>query len=436
MSTRARFDRQLPAVLEDLYLGPTPTYRDEVMATAVRTRQRPSWTFPGRWLPMVDVARQPVIAPRLPLRAVGLGLLLIALILAALVAVAIGSRPNLPAPFGPAGNGLIAYSRAGDIFVVDRLSGQPTALVTGPDLDLQPLWSRDGTKLAFLRRATTAENSGGVSLYVARADGRGLTLVTPTALEYIASFSFSPDGRELLISARVGGVSRILIAAADGGWIHQLDIAKPATNASWRPPLGEEIMFTDDGDTSDGFGGLYVVGIRGGAIRTIYEPTAPLSFRAFPAWSPDGSRIAYSEWTEAPTLTVRTHVVNADGTGDRVLPIPAGAVWESGWTWSNDGTRLLSIRGYGGYYELSRAVARPVDGSGTGIEIEYPGVINGECCSVWEWAPDDSSILGTPTDATGVFLPQVMVDPRAGTATDVPWTTTSSPAWQRIARTE
>ena len=32
MTTEARFERQLPAILEDLYLGPSPDYRDEVLA--------------------------------------------------------------------------------------------------------------------------------------------------------------------------------------------------------------------------------------------------------------------------------------------------------------------------------------------------------------------------------------------------------------------
>ena len=46
----------LPAILEDLYLGATPDYRNEVISAAVRTRQRPAWTFPGRWFPMSDIA--------------------------------------------------------------------------------------------------------------------------------------------------------------------------------------------------------------------------------------------------------------------------------------------------------------------------------------------------------------------------------------------
>ncbi|MFL5683933.1 MAG: TolB family protein [Chloroflexota bacterium] len=432
MTTDQRFERDLPALLEDLYLGVTPHYRDEVMAVAVRNSQRPSWTFPGRWLPMFDVARQPVIAPRLPLRAVGLGLLLIALILAALAAVAIGSRQNLPAPFGPARNGLVAYSKGGDIFVVDRASGEARAVVSGPELDLQPRWSRDGSRLAFQRRTTNDPSSGPLSLYVVGADGRGLTLVTPEPLDDIVGFSFSPDGDELLISARHEGVATIHIAAVDGGGIRQLDVGRPVTNASWRPSLGKEIMFTDDGNVSDGYGGLYVIDTDTGVIRTILE-SAPGRYRGHAAWSPDGSRIAYSEWRDSSDLSVRTHLVKADGSGDRVLPIPRGAAWEAGLAWSNDGTRLLSIRGYDGGYGLSRAVARPVDGSGTGVEIDYPGSINGECCSVWEWAPDDSAILGTPSGTLGEHLPQVMLDPKSGTTSDVPWSTSSAPTWQRLA---
>ena len=39
MTTDARFERQLPTLLEDLYLGRSPDYRDEVLAAAVRTRR-------------------------------------------------------------------------------------------------------------------------------------------------------------------------------------------------------------------------------------------------------------------------------------------------------------------------------------------------------------------------------------------------------------
>ena len=100
MTTESRFERDLTAILEDLYLGRSPDYRDEVMAAAVRTRQRPSWTFAGRWIPMADIATKPVTAPRVPWRAIGLALVVVALALAA-VALIVGSRQTkVPPPFG------------------------------------------------------------------------------------------------------------------------------------------------------------------------------------------------------------------------------------------------------------------------------------------------------------------------------------------------
>ena len=49
---------------------------------------------------MVDIARQPILTSRVPLRTIGLGLLLVALILAAVAAFVVGTQRNLPAPFG------------------------------------------------------------------------------------------------------------------------------------------------------------------------------------------------------------------------------------------------------------------------------------------------------------------------------------------------
>jgi hypothetical protein len=151
-------------------------------------------------------------------------------------------------------------------------------------------------------------------------------------------------------------------------------------------------------------------------------------------WSPDGSLISYGEWTDSDTsLTVKTHIMAADGTRDRTLPLPLAAVWQAPYVWSNDGTRLFAIRGYTADVEDSRPVAVPVDGSGTGIEIQYPGILQTPPTSAWEWAPDDSSILGTPADASGAFLDQVVLDPVNGTSRTLPWASVSQPSWQRLA---
>ena len=94
MTADSRFDRDLIAILEDLYLGPSPDYRNEVLAGATRTRQRPAWTFPGRWLPM-DIATRVAPGTRLPLRQLGI-LALIAILVAVAVAVAVGAQQRHP----------------------------------------------------------------------------------------------------------------------------------------------------------------------------------------------------------------------------------------------------------------------------------------------------------------------------------------------------
>jgi hypothetical protein len=154
-------------------------------------------------------------------------------------------------------------------------------------------------------------------------------------------------------------------------------------------------------------------------------------FRGHPAWSPDGTLISFGEWMGVNGVDVHTHIIWADGTRDRVLPEPTGAMWQSPFAWSNDGTRLLAIRGYTNGVDQARPVVVPVDGSGPGVEIGSASGTGG--VSDWAWAPDDSSILGTPTDASGNVLDQVILDPVTRTTRTLPWASVSQPSWQRLA---
>lgn len=434
MNAERRFELELPRLLDDLYLGSMPSYRDQILQQTARTRQRPAWSFLGRWLPMVDIARpRNVFMPRLPWRLIGLGLAILALLLAVVAAFVAGNHRSLPAPFGPARNGLVAYGSAGDILTVDALTGRSTVVVSGPS-DSDPRWSRDGTRLAFKRQAVA---SGASLLYVVAADGSGLTQVTPQPLPDIGNYTFSPDGKEILISASPNAFTQVLIAATDGSGVRQLNLQARATDAAWRPPDGSEILFMDAGTDASGHdSGIYAVNVKDGTVRTILAGAdAAGHYRGHPAWSPDGSMISFGEWQGLTNgLDVQTHIVAADGTGDRTLPLPTGAVWQSPESWSNDGTRLLIMRGYTAGIEQSRPVAVPVAGTGFGIEIPYPGGIGTADVFDWEWAPDDTLILGTPANASGAVLDQVLLDPVAGASRKLPWTSVSEPSWQRLGR--
>jgi len=432
MMSSDRFDRRLPEILEEISLPRKPDYLDDLVGLSARTRQRPAWTLLERRLPVVDLARQPAFARRVPWRPIAVLAVILLLILATLAWVA-GSRHPLPAPFGLARNGLVVYAKDGDIFTADPVTGTSKAIVKGPENDINPRWSDDGTSVAFERVVDGNTNDGVV--YVARADGSDPIPVNTQPLAGVSSYAFSPSGKQILITASAQGIPSVFIAEADGSSIRQLDIQGRVTDAAWRPPDGSEILFMDDAgaDQNGPDTGIYALNVADGKIRTILKGAdADGRFRGHATWSPDGSRIAFGEWTDSSDLTVQTHIVTANGTGDTVLPIPTGAVWEGPSSWSNDGTRLLVIRGYSGGVDQSRPAIVPVDGKGTGVEIGSSS--NTGSALDWAWAPDDSSILGTPTDASDNVLDQVMLDPVTHTSRTLPWVSVSQPSWQRIAQ--
>jgi Tol biopolymer transport system component len=433
MTTDGRLTRDLPQILGDLATGPYPDYIDDVLATSAGIRQRPGWTFPERWLPMVDLVRQPVLVPRLPWRTIVLAIVVLALLFAA-AAVYIGSQQQrVPPPFGLARNGLVAYDAGGDIFTADPVTGAATAIVKGPETDVGPRFSLDGRQFAFERKLGTTRSQ----IYVAHADGTGLTLVTPEAVALTAAdagrawlkYDFSPDGKTLLIATTTKGTPTITLANTDGTGVRELDVGMAATELSFRPPDGREILFTGIAPARKG---LFAVDVATGKVRDIKLIAAEFDM-AGPSWSPDGSRIAYWMWGgPGDGQTAKTHVVAADGTGDQELPSPSGAVWNAHATWSNSGTRLFIARGYTDGFDDVRGAIVPADGSSVGVEIAPAGSVETVCCAAWMWSPDDSKIFGRPA-AVAIHPNALILDAAGGPVRSVPWVSSSDPTWQRLA---
>ena len=201
-------ERHLPRLLDELADEHTPDYYDDLFWQTARTSQRSAWTLRERWFPMLDVARRPVMV-QMPWRPIVVLVLLVAALVTSLLLA--GARPKLPPLTGPAGNGLIAYSQDGDIHTYDARTGASRAVVTGGDLDVNPVWSADGTRMVFRRLV-----DGSDMLYVAKADGGGLRLITPAGLTNVQSYEISPDGASVAIVASVKGRPSLFIAKTDG----------------------------------------------------------------------------------------------------------------------------------------------------------------------------------------------------------------------------
>ncbi|HET9083079.1 MAG TPA: hypothetical protein VFN41_01650 [Candidatus Limnocylindrales bacterium] len=425
MTLEQRFERDLPLILDDIAMGPYPDYVDGVLSTTAQRRQRASWTFPERWLP-VELTTARVPQTRLPWRQVIVLVALIALLLAA-SALYIGSRQTtLPEPFGRASNGLVAYARDGDIYTVDPKTNRSTPITTGRDLDTSPTWSRDGTRLAF-RRETGASSVA----YVVDADGRSAAPVSDP-MRNMSELAFSPDGSTVMFTAGTDELRETWIANTTGKPDpRRIDVGMSMVSPTFRPPEGSEIIFANGSSVEQGRG-IFAVNVKTGAVRTIL-PAEPGNFRDWIRVSPDGSHIAYSAATASDVRnTFVVHIVGADGTGDRALPMPERATFQDGPSWSNDSQRLAVARGYADRNSDMALTVIPADGSSTGIETERG--LTGCCDTAVEWAPDDTVILVSPNDLDGVRKPQLLWNPETGATQVAPWGAKGDPAWQRTSR--
>ena len=426
MTAADRFERDLPMDLENLAGPHTPEYLTDILSRTANTRQRPAWTFPERWLPMADIASRPAFAPRLPVRRIAVALIVIALLIAGVVFV--GSRQTrLPPPFGPAANGLITYAKDGDIFTVDPLTGVATAITTGPETDIDPEFSLDGTRILFARQR------GSVNAYdilVANADGSGARVVTSDPLTTDDRAHLTSDG-SAVIATRQDRIQRIDVTA--GGPTKDIAIGR-WTDGTIRA-TDDKILF--ENDETPGID-LWVMRADGSDKRLLWDPHLDGNYAdlAEYRWSPDGSRIAYTCSDPETHLGSNVCVMNADGS-DRHQLTHEGVDWrEAGLQWSPDGQSLAFRRaqqapGSTGY--LNRPIGMVRLAGGPIVEVGPTPAVETD----FAFSPDGRSFLTLPlvisshVGASGVKPTEI--DVVGGRVHTMPFDVASWPSWQRAA---
>ena len=422
MTSFDRFERSLPALFDELATPRVPDYYDDVMTRTAATRQRPGWTFPERWLFMSALTRRFAAAPGIPWR---LGALVALLALAAVVAaLAAGALLNrAPAPFGPAGNGHIAFVNAdGQVAIGDPSTGS-TVLLEGSSDSSDPMFSPDGSRILYLSHPSAAT----VNLVVAAVDGSTMVTVNPKPITPPKFGAWSPGGERFLIVTAGGelvaydtrGTAAPVNLSAPLG-LHWLDVGLGynfRSSQAFRPPAGSEILASTASDTR-----LVAIRADGASYRTILDAeTSPVPFTRLRGaeWSPDGTRIAVM--LEQAPFAERWHayVMNADGSGLEPLGSlganPQGD--QNSVLWSPDGSRIAY------QYWIRHTADDGQDFNPIGI-IDVatgeahdvgPVLTNG---ATWDWSPDGQSILEVPGDGSGRIL---IINATTGAQRPAPW---------------
>jgi WD40 repeat protein len=383
-----------------------------------------------------------------------------------LVAPSVDSqRDRLPPVVDPARNGLIAYSFDGDIFVGDPTSGETTVIVSGPDSHTNPIFSPDGTRIAFIRGdplwsfAPTAQVDA--SIVVVRVDGSDERVVMPMGFSKrgVGPFAWTPDSASLVVehdslpytTPYFDGELSLFDAS---GTAEPLLLTPPLPtavgamyfNASaqvapmFQPPAGDRILSRDSARHT-----LSVIDVDGSRRTVLIGPSEDeVEFGGGGVWSPDGSKIVFDGIEKAsgtgPAVAparedFHTYVINADGSDLRA--------YEYGWStkWAPDGSSLAFERRVPDESsaviviidlesDAERALEATTAEKKVGSEFHnmtfnthhtwfYEG---------WTWTPDGRSIMVLERPGTRPFS----VDIETGQVTELPWEAHSTPSWQRV----
>jgi TolB protein len=299
---------------------------------------------------------------------------------------------------------LLRFTLAGWALAFLCGSYEPTPLKLGPlrrlthdGLDkLRPSWSPDGRTILYARR-----EPDGLQIYqylqdVMEPSSRPHRLTDRKSPEYDGTFS--PDGRRVLfaaitLSGTQGNLDLIQVNADGTGLKTITDDGGKLVHQDWPAwsPDGKRIAFSSN---HEGNQEIYTAAADSSNIMRV---TQNPGIDAHPCWSPDGKTIAFAtdRWGGLELASVRP-----DGTG--LVRLTRSRGLDDYPAYSPDGSRLAFVSNRDGQYEIYVAAAdgdNPVNVSRHPLRDTFP-----------TWTPDGRGVtFVSDRDGGGDLYTQVVV---------------------------
>jgi Tol biopolymer transport system component len=368
----------------------------------------------------------------------GVGIVRTAFVRLALPGLAMGAllgvMPGAPKPHASGAakaealSGVVLADTSGRI-VAANADGSGVRLLTHPagdDLDIDPVAAPDGSLIAFTR--SYSDSSGG-AIEVMRADGSGLRKIAegehaewapdgallafndgPTiyvmksngteghilATDYDAQgLAWSPDSQYIAYASRRGGIS---VALADGGWRSMLLKMDGASRPAWSPD-GSRIAFIGE---FIGNQGRVVVMDEDGTGAHPLGPT-PRDDNT-PAWSPDSTRLAFGAYAypkPGPVVVVDASTGKVEA---RIPPLAGGESTTPSWSPAGDRLAFLRSSDADGYADLDGDVWVALADGTHPIQVTWNFPFGGSQ-SAPRWLPDVASITPDAPVAAAALRP-------------------------------
>jgi Tol biopolymer transport system component len=277
---------------------------------------------------------------------------------------------------------------------------------------MAPLSCAACRKIAF-----TSSRDGNDNIYTVNADGTGLTRLTYDAASHDHA-AWSPDGLRLAFTSHVGNGRSLVVMNADGSGVIRHMLPHAAYFPTWSAE-GTRITYAA---LSDGSQNLWTVPAEGGHPLLLYSTPG---WEAHPAWSPDGTKLAFvSDWF-AYDFVYDIFVIDSAGVG--FTPVTDGNIFDDLdylWpAWAPDGLKIATT--------IQRETA--ID-----QYIAFLGIMNANgsqlnpliAAAPWSrstWSSDGSTIAFTSGNDTAHDVRWIKSD---GSAQGTIITNGRNPAWQ------